>query len=275
MAYKRQIFDDIEDELLLYMPEGSPPYRCWKPDPALPLAMPDHKYGRLEKIARVLHFEDHIKIFKNSAIIPNPILDVTHSSMLPWAEGTWFGVPPENGRIHNWYGNISYQVDFKSFIRTFRPNYYLIEIVEYKTTSTPRLLLTTQNVPEEVTITEYDPYEPGGPWLTDENGEHFYLKDIRRYMNCGSNEYPAELEIFIVLSHEEYKGLYDMCDKIAVDHSEANCTGYRKCKKYKSGGRNLPCKSDWFIEKCQLHLDRLRCGYFDKDKFKEELVKNY
>lgn len=256
MASNKQPVDEIDDKTLAHRPFYAPWHRCWLPDPAFPLETPKAEYARLEKIARVLHFEDYSKVFKKGAILPNTIIDETHSSMPNETKGSWFGVSPTDGGQHNWYGNVSCQVDFKTFLKVFQLKYYFIEVVEYRSTSTPRLLLTTQSVPEDLNVTEYDPSLIGGPWFINQREQHFYLKDIRRFKNIRSNDYSAELELFIILSPHEYKLLYKMCDIVAVNHSDGNCSGYRKCKKYRSGGKKLTCPSAWNIENCQNHLDQ-------------------
>lgn len=256
----------INDELLLDKQDNFPPYKCWRPDQDCPFAMSNDDYVKLETMARVLHFEDYKQVFNKSAIIPNPIRDETHSAMPQELKGAWFGITTTVGsELNNWYGNVSCQVAFRNFFKTFRPKSYFIEVVEYRTTSSPRILLTTQGIPEDLNVIEYDPFVRGGPWFIDEMGKHFYLKDIRRYMTHESNKYDAELELLIVLSRQQYQMLYSICDKVAVNHNEANDrekgNRLRKCKKYGSGGRHSDCPSNWNIETCQQHLDKLSKGF--------------
>lgn len=261
---------EIGDELLRNEPDNYPSYICWMPDSDTPLKLTHHEYKPLQKIIRVLHFEDHIEVFKKSAFIPSTITEEKHSSMENKPiEGIWFDVIRTDRIEHNWFGNISYEVDFESFLRTFKPKFYFIEVVEFRSSSASRLLLTTQTFSDEVMNNPYDPYQEGGPLYIDGRGYNFYLDEIRRY-DEETNDFPPELEMFIVLSPDEYKGLYDMCKKIAVEHSEVNVDELHKCKKYRSRGLKIECPSPWTIEECQRHLDKLRRGEFVKD----ELVKN-
>lgn len=227
-----------------------PEYRCWRPKPSIPIALSNSHYIKLGKIERVLHYNDY-KAGING-IVYDTILDESCSVIPKWTAGTWFGIASNNKKQSAFYGNVSCQVSFKKFIKTFNPKCYFPEVVQYTNHSAPRLLLTTQNVPKMDEATRYNPFVWGGPWFVDPSGEHWYLKDSRRFQNEGSNQ-SHELEIFVVLSGDEHTKLDQMCSVVAVNHDPKKCRGDRNDKR-----EGQVCRSRESIERCQVLLDQLR-----------------
>ncbi|KAK7083613.1 hypothetical protein SK128_005101 [Halocaridina rubra] len=259
MDFSDSSSSNVENRQNVKILECSPPgiypiYTCWKPESLEDFCKGKFPEERLTHISRVLHFEDYKEVFDRSSIIPHQIRAETHTSLPDGYKGSWFGSTGKES-VHNWYGNVSCGRNFQDFLNKFDLKYYFIEIVEFKTLSAPRFLLTTQKVPPEVDVTEYDPRQSGGPWYQDSNGQNFYTITGPRKDNGAC---PYELEFFLVLSNEEYKILYSMCEVKAVNHSNANSKGYRNCKKYRSGPRWDTCPSPWSIQDCQQQLENLR-----------------
>lgn len=245
--------DQPDDQVLIDRRQTCyPNHLCWKPSSPYSLEIPNHsQYMELNIMERVVHFEDFKSVHNAQSIIPNPINESSHSSLPKNTLCSWFGIPSQGE--HTWFGNVGCQVNFAEFFEAFKPKSYLVEIVQFNTTSGTRLLFTTQDLEFLHDVEEYDPLIRGGPWFKDGNGQDFYLTDCRRYNNIDSNIYPNKLEFIIVLNSGEYNSLYNMSDIIPVNHSRANDNIPLDCRKY----HNVRCPTPWDVAECNVELESL------------------
>ncbi|XP_037783077.1 uncharacterized protein LOC119579376 [Penaeus monodon] len=223
------------DQVLFQTPESyRPKMKCWAPTNLYSLGVED-SYRRFETIIRTVHLDDFVQAVVESKIIQCPMTQSTHlwNSELMAA---WFGMPVYD---HNWYGNVSFVVNFNSFLNTFNHfKTYFVEVAEYHTQNASRLLFSSKFH----NLREYNPTIPGGPWYMDSNNDHWFPTSARSYKSDFPCPNGHALEFMLELNEDEAKKLYHMSAKQAADHSQANIPGYMKCKKFRSGAiwQNCP-----------------------------------
>lgn len=200
-------------------------------------------YAPFAKLSRTVHWDHFLEMEENKSMMPRPLGKAMHylRGVLPALQVVWFGTPIQG---HNWYGNVSFEVDMQTLLHEFRQfKKYFVEVIDYNTQNASRILLTSQTYDA---LREYDPSIRGGPWFVDEDNQHFWLTSARR---CNSNEtfYNGHaLEFMLELSPSEAKKIFRMAAVTPADHAEANEEGYMKCKEYKSGpSRWRPCPYDY------------------------------
>nr|XP_045606300.1 uncharacterized protein LOC123763242 [Procambarus clarkii]XP_045606301.1 uncharacterized protein LOC123763242 [Procambarus clarkii] len=259
------------DEMLYEASDNRPSYTCWKPSPLYSLARHGmNSYSSFDHVVRTLHFEDYKDIWMDQQMIPNALTERTHTHLtknlpglpyLPGLEGLWYGIDvPDNGD-NNWYGNVSFKINFKSFLQMLQDyKIYFVEVLEYRSNSALRLLITTQDLPLE----RYDPHRFGGPWYRDPNsGEDYFLTDARRL--DGRYNYSVNVELLFVISDDQCASLFRMSDVVPVNHSEANSTSYHSCRKYRSGSFWQYCPSPWTVDKTSEKLLRIKQRYVSQE----------
>ncbi|XP_042867666.1 uncharacterized protein LOC122250354 [Penaeus japonicus] len=139
---------------------------------------------------------------------------------------------------HNWYGNVSFVVNFKTFLQTFSHfNIYFVEVAEYQSQNASRLLFTSKSYD----MRQYKPEIKGGPWYVDSNNDHWFLRNARRFNSRNISPFGHTLELILELSDVEAATLFQISSNQVADHSQANSPGYMKCKKYRSGQHWVEC----------------------------------
>ncbi|KAK7065708.1 hypothetical protein SK128_023813, partial [Halocaridina rubra] len=229
-----------------------PQYICWRPSNLHSLENTSYCL-RLENISRVMHIEDFREVRDSNALKPYPIEDRSMTTLRNGFRCCWFGII-EDDWCHNWYGCIGCQVPFRTFMDTFQPNCYFVEVRESRTANSPRLLFSTQDV-SSLDVTKYNPQLKGGPWYRDEKGIDWYNTECRRYNNTGFNMHPSSLEFIISLSDQEYKKLYELCKVMPVNHSSMRIR--MSCKKYIPSKCPCPWSKEETYEKLKTQFPSL------------------
>lgn len=231
---------DVSSDVVLYKsPEYErPQVTCWAPKDLHSLAGRWERYKEFSCVIRTVHFEDYKRIRSIEKLDPQPLKKSTHlRQTMPDLEVLWFGMPSDG---HNWYGNVSFVVDLDLLLQKLSLRTYFIEVVDYRTQSASRLLLTSKTYEH---LREFDPQIKGGPWFVDENKKNKYLTLARR---CRAAEWNGHtLELMLELTDSEAKEVFAMASVEAADHSEANDEGYMKCRKHRSGRYWTECPTPW------------------------------
>lgn len=246
---------EFKDKILCEVRDSYPSYTCWKPSSLYSLARDStNSYCSFENVVRTMHWDDFDEVWRKEQMIPNALTERTHTHLtknlpglpyLPGLKGLWYGIDvPDNGQ-NNWYGNVSLKANFWHLLKMLHNfNIYFVEVVEFRTKSASRLLITTQDLPLE----RYDPHRFGGPWYRDPNsGEDYFLTDARRF-NGTENIYGHDVEIIFVISDAMCDSLFKMSIIEPVNHYEANSGSKNMCRKHRSGGEKGICTSPWTME---------------------------
>ncbi|KAG7169680.1 uncharacterized protein LOC121865455 [Homarus americanus] len=248
--------------------------RCWLPQaaPSGPPVPPPHgphslyrsleDYKPLQHISRTVHFNEYEDILKEG-LKPKKI-GSEHLTYISISKqnicALFFGVPGD-GDAHDWYGNIRLKVEFNRMLQEIHPRVYFVDVVDFKSSSASRLLLTTRRYDNH--FPRYDPKVMGGPWYRDPSGKDWYLTNARRYNSTNKNHHGHQLEFLVELNKVEYQKLLSMCEKSPVDHSQANTKKPRTCMRYNSFGN--PCPSPWEAKETE---ERVMCLDLKKKKKK-------
>ncbi|XP_063588093.1 uncharacterized protein LOC134765387 isoform X2 [Penaeus indicus] len=241
-----------KDKVLFQTPENyRPNVKCWTPTNLYSLKV-DDSYKKFETIVRTVHLDDFVRVMKESEITQSPMPPNSTHLRNSGLMAAWFGMPVDG---HNWYGNVSFVVNFNNFLNTFSHfNKYFVEVAEYNTQNASRLLFSSKSYE----LKEYDPTIPGGPWYMDSNNDHWFLtsaRACRSYYPCINGH---ALEFMLELNKDEAKKLFQISAKQATDHSQANDSGYMKCKKYRSGSSWTFCPFALSAEQTIHELDEWR-----------------
>ncbi|XP_042229254.1 uncharacterized protein LOC121871167 [Homarus americanus] len=245
---------------------------CWlpvaAPGPRLPLPNGPHTlYRSLEdykpftNISRTIHFSEYEDITKEGLKPTN--IQPKHLTYLCTQQsnvyGLFFGIIDDD-EVHDWYGNVRLQVDFKKFMKEVRPRVYFVDVVDFKTSNISRLLLTKRNYDHY--FPRYDANILGGPWFRDPSGKDWHLTNARRFNSVAKSHHEHSVEFILELSKEEFQRLYSSCKKLPVDHSRAITNEAKVCLKYKSVGK--VCPSPWNAEKTE---EKMMCLSLKKISF--------
>ncbi|CAL4179450.1 unnamed protein product [Meganyctiphanes norvegica] len=228
-----------------------PQYTIWKPNCQYDL-WNGNDYAPFENICRIVHFEDFVTIY-NANSFTNYYLDEDNHCSLDYPlntdyEGLFFG-PQTSRKLHNWYGNVSFNFSISSFLQNFNLNMFYVETVDYNTNSCSRILLSYKYYHN---LRHYNPRKIGGPWYIDNDADHFHLTNARRF-DGGFSRFGHALEFMIELPNHCLNRLFNFCQIQAVNHSHS-MNGYRKCRKYRTGGFWQRCPSSWGIRYTSLQL---------------------
>ncbi|CAL4070117.1 unnamed protein product [Meganyctiphanes norvegica] len=237
-----------------------PDYKVWKPHSQYTLCVDDDDYVSFSNISRVVHFEEFEDIYDDQSFTNFTLMSDHHchfknplspSILTIEYEGLFFG-PETPKKMHNWFGNVSFRCDINRFLNAFGDylNLYYVETVDYKTNSLSRILITHMKYNH---LRHYNPRNHGGPWYIDEDEDHFHLKNARRFDGNDCSRFGHALEFMIEIEEDKLEILFNLCKIHAVNHSDA-MSGYRKCRKYRTGSHWRKCPSDWGLEQTRLQL---------------------
>lgn len=141
----------------------------------------------------------------------------------------WFA-PAEVMEEHNYYGNVSYVIDWQVLLEAMGPNLYLIDQAIYKDRGYTRILLTRGDY--DNTLNRVDLRAGGTAILLD--GSTFYHAES---CGCNRDRGPHELQIGIEASREDAEWIYRNCTASGNDHSSANTAEMRFLKTNKGERR--------------------------------------
>nr|XP_053644354.1 uncharacterized protein LOC128696953 isoform X1 [Cherax quadricarinatus] len=228
-------FVGCEDKVL-HSGNDDTKFTCWRPFSldSLPVVEGFSSYEEFHDIVRTVHMDDYREIRRIGKMKPYCLTKHTHTHLLkklPDLCGLWYGISvPDDGQ-NNWYGNVSFTVNFRSFLQKIKNyNIYFMEVVDYSASNATRLLITNKMLP----LPSYDPHSYGGPWYS-QDGRDWFLTDCRRY-DRKYNKYGHKVEFFLELSDHQRASLLDMSSVDPVNHSDANNNQTKhKCRKFGSG----------------------------------------
>lgn len=269
------------DQLLVDKTKERPAFRCWRPHSVDFLQVDNtsgyNTYEEFQDIVRTVHFDEYKDIHRIQQLTPNPLTESTCTHLLhrfPDMKGLWFGISDPNfDDEHNWCGNVNFDVNLESFLKSLEIyNVYFVEVIEFPSTSTSRLLITTQ----KFDLPQYDPTVKGGPWYRDPSGKNWFLNDVRRY-DGATNVYGHQVQFFLVLSDCKAASLLNMLMVKAVNHSQANCGTRYQCMKHRSDvvGVWRDCPYPWSKERtrsvlAEMKLPRLTIVEKDTDQLESD-----
>ncbi|XP_071552589.1 uncharacterized protein [Panulirus ornatus] len=216
-----------KDHLLVDKTKERPSFRCWRPNSASSLqaenAFGYNAYEEFNEIVRTVHLDECGEIHRSQQLKASPSTETTGTYLLhtfPDMKGLWFGISDLNFEDDlNWHGDVSYKVDLESFLESLKIyNTYLVEVVEFPTTSTSRLLITTQRLD----LPQYDPTVKGGPWYKDPSGRNWFLNDARRYDGV-TNVFGHQVQFILIIPDCEAASLPDMLRIAPVNNSQTDC----------------------------------------------------
>lgn len=162
---------------------------------------------------------------------------------------------------HNFYGNVTYSIDFVDVIRKFGSNMYLVDQAIYQRRSYTRVVITSSNYDGKLSRVDF--YDEGSPLII--SGARF--EHVHQCMNAaaiGSHE----LQIAIEVDEAGCQWLFQHCQASGNDHSqvnipylgdktrhdgkESNFKSYR-CFKYNTA-QNKECPYSWEAEEAEEHI---------------------
>ena len=227
-----------------------------------PLKSP--KYQEFTCIARTMHDEDVFGCvtegrLKHSFTIENLGINIL-----------WFGVPKPPD-IHDWYGNIRFQIDFNVLREFYKKSWrcYYMDRIDYYSSSVSRILITrkTIRIPDfSIPLKNFS--FKGFPIWENSSGQLYHVTK--------SNGIPHTVEFMIDATKDVAEFLFRNCARIPVNHSKANSVGVDNkfissiCHKYNKFG-NL-CPTNTTAKKTRSRIKKLIPGLFEFNTIHEDFV---
>ncbi|XP_018024717.1 uncharacterized protein LOC108680417 isoform X1 [Hyalella azteca] len=215
-------------------------------------------YAKLDDISRCVHYDDFKVAVQRQLLVPQGLNN--SRTVLP-QKVLWFA-PSQSSSEHNFYGNVSFTIKWKTVLQKLGPNLYLIDQAIYNTRSFTRVVLTKNNYDGILPRLNLD--SSGSPMITSLLG--FY--HASQCMNRAGAVGPHELQIAIEVDDADARWLYRECCVAANNHSEANAPNFGdytrrngeeskfksfKCFKFNTA-RNCVCFYKWTLEECEEHM---------------------
>lgn len=127
----------------------------------------------------------------------------------------WFAPTAKSMDQHNFYGNVSFVIEWAELLKKMGPYLYWIDQAIYNRDSYTRILLTKNRHCE---LVELDLYSDG--WaLKKEHNQNYYHID-RAY--CKTSIGPHELQIGVEVTNADAIWAFQNCVLLANNHSSAN-----------------------------------------------------
>ena len=186
-----------------------------------PELLQDPIYQPITYVGRSIHLNDYEESFLNGKLKTRAIDGNSYCySQLVGRQVYWFG-SCDTPYAHDWYGNVNLKIELEKLLEYFDYKGYIIDYAEYKTNSSTRILFTSKsinNLPQG--FRRLNIYEYGSPYYM-KNGKLNHATNCKRksgdYNMNGHN-----VEIIIEPSEEDAIWLLEVCEKTAVNHSNAN-----------------------------------------------------
>ena len=192
-------------------------------------------------------------------ICPKPKL-VTNNFVLLSGQVLWFA-PLKPLHDHNFYGNVSFVIDFKIVLNELGSNLYLIDQAIYSNNSFTRILLTRKNYKMLEKLTNSRMKQEGSAIKKSNRGNYHHVSQ------CQCNQYFGnhELQIGIESTAADAQWLFKYCSAIANSHSDVNVHKSRgsgkkyvsyKCFKYNTA-QDLPCPFPFNEEEAEFSINTI------------------
>ncbi|XP_047737153.1 uncharacterized protein LOC108665554 [Hyalella azteca] len=220
-----------------------------------PLEFPLH--ADLDEISRCVHFDDFQEAVNYEALLPQPL---SNSHMRLQQRVLWFA-PSQASTEHNFYGNVSFTIKWKTVLQKLGPNLYLIDQAIYNARSFTRVVFTRNSY--DTILTRVDLDSEDSPMTKTESG-------FRHASHCMNKVRwgPHELQIAIEVTDDDARWLYLNCKPVANNHSMANVPSFGehirtdgkeskflpyKCFKFNTA-QNLECPFPWTKSECEMNI---------------------
>ncbi|KAF2366995.1 hypothetical protein FHG87_002269 [Trinorchestia longiramus] len=175
-----------------------------------PLSYPE--YADLNDIGRCVHIDDLQETLEKLFLVPQPL---TNSHKHLRRRVLWFA-PCQSMSSHNYYGNVTFVISWKTVLQKLGPRIYLLDQAIYHSTSYTRVVLTNRNYDKKFEKVD----------LNSDNSALIKSRKRFRYakscLNNAQNHGPHELQIAIEIDESSARWLLYNCRLVANDHSQAN-----------------------------------------------------
>ncbi|XP_018027295.1 uncharacterized protein LOC108682609 [Hyalella azteca] len=206
------------------------------------------RYADFDQISRCVHFDDFEEAVHCQILVPQPLSN-SHTRLLQ--QVLWFA-PSQLSSEHNFYGNVSFTINWATVQQKLGPNLYLIDQAIYNSRSYTRVVLTANNYDGMLTRVDLD--SEGSPMIKSWSG-------YRHASHCMNKlqQGPHELQIAIEVDDDDARWLYLNCQPASNNHSLANVPSNgkharwdRQKSKFKSykcfkfnTAQNIECPYNW------------------------------
>ncbi|XP_068200906.1 uncharacterized protein [Palaemon carinicauda] len=203
---------------LLFKSKGPKSKFFWRPRNGRSVVLPNKPYAPFNRIVRTVHVDEALQMCQEQKMEPKPVS--TNSCLSMYAlkntnhpckrlKVLWFGTEPGgDGLEHDWYGNIQFSASANILLNKWK-FCFLVELMTAMTHTTTRVLITNTDYSSVLPV--YDPYQQGGPWYIDSQGQHYVLSDCCRYNSEGFNKNGHNLEFMIEVTPSGGKGILKEC----------------------------------------------------------------
>ena len=175
----------------------------------------------------------------------------------------WFA-PSQGTEAHNFYGNVSFVIDWSTLLNEVGPNLYLIDQAINKSRCFTRVLLTNKIHPQLELLSLFD----YGSVVTMEFNSYFHISEAQCIVRPG----PHELQVGVECDDRVARRLFELCSVHANNHSHANILAQTprvaangkeniyqsyKCFRYNTA-MGEPCPDTYSIEETENELSSMK-----------------
>ncbi|KAF2352571.1 hypothetical protein FHG87_016674 [Trinorchestia longiramus] len=218
----------------------------------LPKPLPTLAYDEVSRLSRTMHYADFRKCFKAKKFITSKVKS-QYKTLLPRnGDFVWFRAQNNgmNDDDQDWFGNVRCSFDLLNFLKENKSvNLFYVDCAYFGYSSASRILLTKKKKFGKAKKIDFGSLRYGDPLMFDGEKLFFLRKDVSSNKKWYGNH---QTEVVIDASTIDTRSLFALCEKTAVNHSNANRIAknkrfvYHQCLIYNSTNKN--CPSAWSAE---------------------------
>ncbi|KAF2353923.1 hypothetical protein FHG87_015324 [Trinorchestia longiramus] len=201
------------------------------------------QYDSFSSVSRCVHFADFHNCWEKKALVSRTLMSKVVGAR---PQVLWFA-PMKGYSEHNFYGNMTFSVDFNKLLNHFAPaQMFYIDQIKFNSHMVTRILLTRG---QSYSLQPVNTSVTGSPIMRVEFGSESSWQHVTSSLVDG-RRLPHELEIALQPVNNDCSWLFKHCRTSANNHSRANTSSY-----YGSYAHHVCHRFNTFRFRCPHSLD--------------------